>query len=408
MPTLLQINVTANSGSHGKIAEEIGVLAMSRGWRSVIAYGRWANPSKSELIRIGSDVGVKEHAIESRLLDNHGLASRKDTRDLVQKIKEIKPDIIHLHNIHGYYLNYRILFEYLNKTNIPVVWTFHDCWPFTGHCAHFVTAKCEKWREGCFNCPLLKDYPKSFSDHSKKNYQIKKEVFTANNNLHIVAVSDWLAGLVRQSFFKDKDIRVIKNGVNLDIFKPSFFEGGVKNRIIGVSNVWTKDKGLQDFYSLRERLNQDAYEIILVGLNVEQIKSLPQGIKGIEHTESLSELVTLYSSASVLVNPTYADTFPTINLEALACGTPVITYRTGGSPEAVDKTTGIVVEQGNLEELTEAITEICRKDRDSISKACRMRAVQEFNKNDKYNGYLSVYQQVMGGVDYSCSSYSVD
>lgn len=399
MPTLLQINVTANSGSHGRIADEIGQLAIERGWRSVIAYGRWANPSKNELIRIGTNFGIKEHGLESRFLDNHGLASRCATRSFIQQIKEIKPDVIHLHNIHGYYLNYRLLFDYLNSTEIPVVWTFHDCWPFTGHCAHFVSVKCERWKKRCVNCPLSGDYPKSFVDNSSRNFLLKRNLFTANDNLHIVAVSDWLAGLIRQSFFREKDIHVIKNGVNLDVFKPQANQVVIKKRILGVSNVWNKAKGLYDFYALRERLNKNEYEIVLVGLNLKQIKTLPDGIIGIQHTESVSELVELYSSAYVLVNPSYADTFPTVNLEALACGTPVVTYQTGGSPEAVDGGTGIVVAQGDINALTDAIVEICKIDRTQIIQSCRERAIRLFDNNARYEDYISVYQQVIAQRD---------
>ena len=395
MPTLLQINETANSVSHGKIAEEIGKLAISKGWRSVIAYGRWATPSQSELIRIGSKFSVIEHGIESRLLDNHGLASRRATRTFIRQIEEIKPDIIHLHNIHGYYLNYQLLFKYLNETNIPVVWTLHDCWSFTGHCAHFVKAGCEKWKTGCYDCPLKNLYPKSFIDRSNRNYSLKNELFGSNNNLHIVAVSDWLAGHVRHSFFKDKDIHVIKNGVDLKVFIPSFCEDNRKHRILGVSSVWYKSKGLIDFCELWEMLDHEKYEIVIVGLTKKQIANLPQGIIGIERTESVKELVSLYSSADVLVNPTYADTFPTVNLEALACGTPVVTYRTGGSPEAVSPETGFVVEQGDINGLVDAIKEISAKGKSYYQSKCRERAEQLFDKNKCFEAYLNLYETLI-------------
>ena len=399
MPTLLQINVTGNSGSHGKIAEEIGRLALQRGWRSLIAYGRWTNASQSELIRIGSDFDVAEHGLESRLMDNHGLASRRATKRLVQQIEEIKPDIIHLHNIHGYYLNYRILFEYLNATNIPLVWTLHDCWSFTGHCAHYVTASCELWKTGCSQCPLKNDYPKSFVDRSARNFRLKKDLFTANKNLHLIAVCDWLGGMVGRSFFSDMDLRVIKNGIDVNVFKPNDASGKVgvnkKKTVLGVSSVWHKDKGLFDFYRLRELLPSD-YEIILVGLSKKQIRDLPCGISGIERTESVMDLVNLYSQSDVFVNPTYADTFPTVNLEALACGTPVITYNTGGSPEAIDDQTGLVIEQGNVAMLAAAIKEMCENPQ-VYSTKCRERAVQFFDMRDKYAEYFDVYDSIMGG-----------
>lgn len=395
MPTLLQINSSANASSHGKIAEAVGLLAMKQGWRSVIAYGRRMNPSKSELIHVGSGFDLKEHGLESRLLDNHGLASRKATKVFLKQVEEIKPDLIQLHNIHGYYLNYKMLFEYLNAHNIPVVWTLHDCWSFTGHCAHFVTAGCEKWKTGCYSCPLKGDYPKSFVDRSKRNYLLKKRLFGDYNNLHIVAVSDWLAGLVKQSYLKEKELTVIKNGVDLDVFKPLVSEEFSKISILGVSGVWTKEKGLNDIFELWEKLDKSKYVITLVGLSAEQLSKLPQGIHGMQRTESIKELTKLYSSSNVLINPTYADTFPTVNLEALACGTPVVTYRTGGSPEAIDEKTGIVVEQGNVNALAEAIGAICSKDRNQLRKDCRLRAEKEFNRNDRFEDYMNLYNSIL-------------
>ncbi len=395
MPTLLQINSSANASSHGKIAEAVGRLAMEQGWRSFIAYGRRVNPSKSELIHVGTSYDLKEHGLESRLLDNQGLASRNATKKFLRQVEEIKPDLIQLHNIHGYYLNYKLLFEYLNSTNIPIIWTLHDCWSFTGHCAHFVTAGCEKWKTGCYGCPLKGDYPKSFVDRSKRNYELKKKLFTANPNLHIVTVSDWLASLVKQSYFRDKEVRIIKNGVDLDVFKPMPFEKTNKYRILGVSGVWTKEKGLYDIFRLREMLDVDKYEFILVGLNKKQIEELPKGVAGLERTESIGELATLYSSANVLINLTYADTFPTVNLEALACGTPVVTYRTGGSPEAIDEKTGIVVEQGDVSAIANAVVKMCSLNRDQLKSDCRLRAEKEFNRNDRFKDYMNLYNEVL-------------
>ena len=393
----LQINVTANWGSTGKIAEQIGQTAMRHGWDSYIAYGRMINPSKSQLIRVGSQLDVYSHYAVSRALDAEGLLSKRATIQLVKTMEEIKPDVVHLHNIHDHYLNYPALFRYLAARDIPVVWTFHDCWAFTGHCAHFVTAGCEKWKTGCYDCPLKGDYPKSLIDCSRRNYELKKRLFVANKNLHIVPVSDWMAGFVKESFLKDKEVTVIKNGVDLDIFKPSVYESKGKNRILGVSGVWKKDKGLYDFYRLRELLD-DKYEIILVGLSKEQMKELPTGIIGIEHTESVQELAQLYSSASVFVNPTYADTFPTVNLEALACGTPVITYRTGGSPEAVTPETGWVVEQEDVEGIASIVKSLESKDKSEMSAqrmACRKRAEQEFDKNKCFEKYVELYEGVV-------------
>lgn len=398
--TLLQINLSANVGSTGRIAEEIGKFAMKQGWRSIMAYGRFAGTSESELIRVGNDLDIKEHLIETRLFDNHGLASRRATKHFVEQIKALKPDVIHLHNIHGYYLNYRILFEYLNQTNIPVVWTLHDCWAFTGHCGHFVMAECERWKTGCGCCPITHtEYPKAFIDRSARNYKLKSAVFEANNNLHIVTVSEWLAGLVKDSFLKGKDIRVINNGIDINVFKPIPMKHDGRFRVLGVSNLWSGVKGLPDFIRLREILDKEQYEIVIVGLTKEQIAELPAGIVGIGRTASVAELAAYYSSANVFVNPTYADTFPTVNLEALACGTPIVTYKTGGSPESVDPDTGAVVSQGDVEAMANAIKSICSKDKRIYEEVCREKAVLKYDKLDRYEEYLSLYHKIMGGVN---------
>ncbi len=397
---LLQIDSCLNMLSTGRITESIGKLAIDRGWDCYIIHGaRYTRPgSCMHAIQAESKLGEYSHFVESFMLDNHGLASRPATRRVVEKIKEIKPDVVQLHCVHGYYLNYKILFEYLNTTNIPVVWTFHDCWAFTGHCAHFVTAGCEKWKTGCYNCPLKGDYPRSLVDRSKQNYALKKELFSNNKNLHIVPVSDWLAGFISYSFLKDNDIIVIKNGIDLNVFKPMPHEKKEKMRILGVSGVWNKDKGLYDFYKLRELLDYAKFEIILVGLSANQLKVLPEGIVGIERTNSVEELVKLYSSSDVFVNPTYADTFPTVNLESLACGTPVITYKTGGSPEAVSEETGWVVEQGDIQSVCGIINSyagMATKEVNIQREACRRRAEMEYDKNKCFDKYLMLYDTIM-------------
>ena len=397
---LLQIDSCLGTGSTGRITESIALLAQSQGWECYIVHGaRYVKrPSCMMDFQSVSVAGEYMHYLEGLLFDNQGLSSRKATQRVVEFIKQIKPTIVHLHCIHGYYLNYQILFEYLNSTNIPVIWTFHDCWAFTGHCAHFIIEGCDKWLTGCYACPLKGDYPKSFVDCSKRNFELKKNLFTNNKNLHIVPVSDWLAELTSQSFFRSNKIQVIKNGVNLQIFKPVISAINSKVRVLGVSNIWSQGKGLYDFYRLRELLNSDVFEIVIVGLNKRQIKNLPQGIIGIERTDSIEELVRLYSSADVFVNPTYADTFPTVNIEALACGTPVLTYKTGGSPEIISKETGWVVEQGEVEKLAEVIKKIPLLDKTKLQlqrSACRTRAVLEFNQQNKYQEYLDLYYEII-------------
>lgn len=394
---LLQINVTANVGSTGRIAEQIGLLAKHQGWESYIAYGRSAQSSNSNLIKVGNILDILYHGLITRLFDRHGLGSRMATKRLVKKIQRIQPDIIHLHNVHGYYLNYKILFEYLATTPIPVVWTLHDCWSFTGHCAHFVGVGCDKWKEQCRSCPLTNQYPKSFVDGSTRNYNVKKTLFNKLlGRLTIVPVSHWLEGYLEQSFLQQHNIQTIANGVDISVFRP---QPSVVNQlntktIIGVSSVWNDSKGLGDFIKLRQLLPQ-TIAIKLVGLSAEQVESLPEGIVGVVRTRSVEELVDVYSGADAFVNPTYADTFPTVNLEALACGIPIITYRTGGSPEAVTSETGVVVEQGNLEELKNAIMAVLSNGKSYYSAACRKRAEEHFDKDKCFQKYIDLYKEIL-------------
>ncbi len=401
MEKLLQINITANWGSTGKIAEQIGLCAMEHAWESYIAYGRWSNPSQSHLIKVGNKLDMYLHYGEQRICDNEGLCSRRATKHLIKKIDEIKPDVVHLHNIHDHYLNYKLLFEYLNQTDIKVVWTFHDCWAMTGHCFHFVTKDCDRWKTGCYDCLMKDEHPKTFLDRSKQHYELKKQLFTECKNLTIVPVCDWISDFVRMSFLKNKDIHVIKNGVDINIFKPVVSSNPAsynKNfKILTVSSVWYPKKGELDIYKLRTMLSADDYDIIMVGLSAEQLKNLPLGIIGIQRTQNVQELVQLYSDADVLINPTYEDTFPTVNLEALACGTPIITYRTGGSPETIDEKTGVVIEQGDLEGIVIAIHQM--KEHPMSSADCRVRAEAYFDKDKCFEQYISLYNQLLGFYD---------
>ena len=391
--TLLQINVSANWGSTGKIAESIGLASIRHGWESYIAYGRYCNPSQSHLIKIGTKSDPYLHYVHQRIFDDEGLCSKNATRQLIKTIKDLGPDIVQLHNIHDHYLNYRLLFEYLNRTDIKVVWTFHDCWAFTGHCFHFVTKKCKRWKTQCYGCPLQHEYPKTLLDNSDENFSLKKNLFTKNKNLTIVACSEWMAQFVRESFLQDKPLYVIHNGVDLDIFKAKPNEKVQKIfKVLAVSNVWNKDKGIDDVLTLRNLLPED-YTMTIVGLNEKQLKKLSFGIKGIQRTQNVQELVKLYSEAAVLINPTYADTFPTVNLEALACGTPVITYRTGGSPEVIDKKTGVVVEQGDVNGLVEAIYRM--KENPLSSADCRKRAKECFDKDKCFEKYIELYENLL-------------
>lgn len=395
MPKLLQIDSCLNMFSTGRITESIGRLAIKEGWEVYIIHGaRYVKKgSCMHSIQAVSKLEELVHYAESLLFDKHGLSSRKATKRIIECIKTISPDVIQLHCIHGYFINYQLLFEFINSTTIPVVWTFHDCWAFTGHCAHFVMSNCFKWRDGgCHNCPRKMEYPKSIIDGSKRNYRLKQLLFSNCLNLHIVAVSKWLASFVSESFFSGTDIKVINNGVDINVFIPCSNKSSDYFTIIGVASSWDQSKGLFDFYAIRKLLPLE-YKIVLVGLTEKQIKELPSGIKGFSKTNSIKQLAELYSQANVMVNPTYADSFPTVNMEALACGTPVITYNTGGSPEIIDAKTGVVVEQGDVQGLVKAIIEM--KEHPLSSKDCRDRAINEYDKDKRFADYINLYESLI-------------
>lgn len=398
MLTLLQINITANWGSTGKISEQIGLVAQAFGWDSYLAYGGHQNPSNNKIIKIGIKLNRYLHYLEQRIFDNEGRCSRFVTRRLIKRIDKIRPDVINLHNIHDHYLNYEVLFKYLNHTDIKVVWTFHDCWAITGHCMHFVTKSCERWKTGCYQCPMKGEYPKTILDRSKSNWRLKKRLFGANKSLTIVACSNWIADFVRDSYLGDKRIEVIHNGCDISLFAPHARGDYHKFRIIAVSSVWNSKKGELDVYRIRQMLPESDYEITMVGLSKEQMKKLPNGIIGIHRTQNVHELAQLYSDADVLINPTYEDNFPTVNIEAISCGTPVITYSTGGAPEAIDVNTGAIVEQGNVTLMCEKIKEFRRIQFKQIhADDCRERAEEKFDKNKCFEKYIELYNSILSG-----------
>jgi glycosyltransferase involved in cell wall biosynthesis len=342
------------------------------------------------------------HGMVSRFFDNQGLMSVGATQKLIDYIQQINPDIIHLHNIHGYYLNYPLLFKFLSQSGKPIVWTLHDCWAYTGHCAHYMFAGCEKWKKECDNCPLLSNYPSSILfDRSKKNFLQKKKSFLSLEDLTLVPVSKWLEEELRQSFFKTKKIHLIQNGIDTQRFAPieqrkyileKFKIAHHEKIILGVASNWYR-KGLDDFIALRTMLPNN-YSIVLVGLSDKEKKLLPNNIIGIERTENVDELVALYSTSDVFFNPTWEDNFPTTNLEAMSCGTPVVTYNTGGSPEAITQETGIVVERGDLDAAAKSIIEMCKIGKD-ISSKCRNRIINVFDSISMLSKYIELYNSIL-------------
>lgn len=402
MPKLLQINTSLNKGSTGRIAEQIASLARSNGWETYVVHGaRYVNKSDMYSLQVVTPLEERLHAIKSMLFDAHGLGSSRATRRVIREIECIQPDIIHLHNIHGYYLNYKVLFEYLQTIDIPIVWTLHDCWPMTGHCAYFDVVNCERWKAGCYNCPLKNTYPKSLLlDSSKRNYELKRHLFTSVKNMTIVPVSQWLGNIVKDSFLGIYPCRVINNGVDISVFVSqasdlrSRLNLGDKKVLLGVAAIWEERKGLKDYVMLSQKLPDD-YRIVLVGVSEEQQKVLPSNIIGVTRTENQEELVAYYSMSDIILNLSYQETFGMTTVEGFACGVPGIVYDKTASPELIVPDCGKIVKAGNIEQLLSAIREIISKGKSHYSAACRQRALQYYNKDDRFSDYMKLYDHLL-------------
>ncbi len=394
------INTVIGTGSIGRIACGTADEILSHGGEVLLCRGRGDEVSGYDNYRIGSDADMYMHGVLSRITDRHGAYSTGATKRLIARLEEYKPDLIQLHNVHGYYVNYKLLFEWLKKSEIPVVWTLHDCWSFTGHCVHYEYRGCEKWKDGsCGSCPEKKVYPASLiCDASKKNYSDKKSAFTGIRGMHLVTPSHWLESQVKESMLSEYPVRVINTGIDLGVFRPFGSDirekYGIGDRVLllGVANPWRDRKGMFDMAKLALRLDPEKYAIAMIGLKKSQMNLLPPAILKIGHTDSVEELVRWYSAADIYVNLTYEDTFPTTNLEALACGTPVITYRSGGSPETVDDATGVVTEKQDLKAVMAAI-ELLGKKQTGITGDCLARA-GAYDRKDRFREYYELYQEI--------------
>lgn len=398
---VLQINSVCGVGSTGRIATDIHAILTENDHESNIAFGRGNPLYCDKTIRISNKLDNYLHVAKTRFLDQHGFGSRKATKEFISTVKELDPDVIHLHNIHGYYINVELLFEYLKESNKPVIWTLHDCWPFTGHCTNFEYVGCDCWKiGGSHKCIQKRNYPSSLLiNNSRNNFERKKRAFTEVRNLTLVTPSNWLAILARQSFLSEYPIKIINNGIDLEIFKPTQSEFrekyNIKNKfiILGIANVWGERKGYNYFIDLSKKLDKDEV-IVLVGLGEKQLKKIPPNIIGITRTNNIQELAEIYSTADVFVNPTLEDNFPTTNIESLACGVPVITFNTGGSVEIIDEKCGYIVEKGNLVDLLEKIRLVKDKGKTNYFNSCLERTKRLYNKNDRFRDYINLYNRV--------------
>lgn len=403
---VFMINSVCGIRSTGRICTDLAAALAENGHEARIAFGREEVPEqyKDIAVRIGSGAGVKLHALRARLTDGDGTGSRRATEKLMDEIERFSPDVVHLHNIHGYYINTEVLFRRLRSSGVRTVWTLHDCWSFTGHAAFCEAAGCEKWRTGCGDCPNRNEYPASVTDRSAKNWERKKALYGDMKNLAIVCPSRWLSDMARESFLGNTaGVYTIYNGIDLSNFYPKNgtelrkklgIEG--KTVVLGVAAIWNERKGLADFVRLSEITGGDTV-YVLIGLDASQTAGLPDNIIGIGRTNDISELAEYYSMADVFLLPTYLDNFPSVNIEALACGTPVITYRTGGSPEAVTEKCGKVLEKGDIRGAAELIAGIRGGYFGSAECAeeCAERA-KLFSKENMCREYLELYGRLSG------------
>ena len=394
---ILFINTVCGYGSTGRICTDIADLLLDQGHACKIAYGRGDMPEKYRAIakRIGSPMDVEIHAGLARLTDSAGFHSKKATKNLLLWIDEWKPDLIHLHNLHGYYINVEMLFQYLSNRKIPVVWTLHDCWPFTGHCTYFDHAKCDKWKSGCKGgCPQKKEYPSSIGiSRSETNYLRKMQAFSNIDILHVVTPSYWLERLVKQSFLQKYKTHVIHNGIDLETFQSiesDFRERyGVKDKRIylAVSDGWGRRKGLDDVIKMAKLLTPEE-RIVMVGVSGKEKTMIPDEVIAIPRTKNVKELVEIYSAADVFINPTYEDNYPTTNLEAQACGIPVVTYNTGGSPESVPKEN--VVPKGDYIELLKLARQY---------HLLKVNYMETFDKNKTFSEYIGLFCKILQNMN---------
>lgn len=400
---VLQINVTYKYGSTGRIVADIDTILKRSGHSSYVTYGRNYVSNDSNIMQIGSKFGQAVHGMLSRMFDMHGFGSYIDTLSIIKKIKRINPDIIHMHNLHGYYLHIGLLFQYLKSFQGQIIWTLHDPWAFTGHCAYFEQVGCMKWTNGCNKCPQKKEYPKSLViDRSKQNYQKKKELFTSVTNITFTTASMYLANNLSLSYLKNYPCVVISNGVDTSIFKPmdvdyfkTIHEQGEKV-ILGVASIWEKRKGIVILGKLSKALKGIA-RVVIVGSTKNVTNYVTEDLILVPRTSNMEELASIYSSSDLFVNPTYEDTFPMTNLEALATGTPVITFNTGGSVECIVDGVGEVVDKHDFLHLVTVVKSYLAKEKSVYKDKCVTHAKALYDKQKIILRYLNLYNSVNNG-----------
>lgn len=394
---ILQVNITYRIGSTGKIVADLDEVIKSSGNESYILCG-YSHISRDNLYVMGKgkvSFAVRKDLLLSRMSGTMGYRYTNATKNAVEWIDQIKPDVIHIHNIHGDWINLELFFDYIKSRHIRVVWTLHDCWSFTGRCSHFELNNCYQWRDGCIKCRYKDIYPITyFFDKSCKMWQDKKKWFSDLNMAYIVTPSKWLAEHVKESYLKNYPLFVIPNGIDVEKYRPKERKSGNSKKIIlGVASSWNRKKGFYEFLKLNEMIDHEKYKIILVGLNKKQLQMLPDSIEGIMRTNNEQELIGLYQKADVFINPSLEETLGMTTIEAMACGIPVITYNRTATPEPVGTNCGIVVQNNTPESLFEAMIQIMQSDI-NYKECCRNHVLRYYNKNLNYNRYMECYSRL--------------
>lgn len=400
MLSILQINAV-NFGSTGKIMLQISKKGEEKGYSSIVACPKSrenTQHSPKNQVFIGSRFSRNLHRLVAKYVGLQDCFSLFSTAVFLRKVNKIKPNLLQLHNLHGCYINLPLLFRYIKRKEIPVVWTLHDCWAFTGQCPYFTIVKCDKWKTGCYGCCQYKQYPASNVDLTKRMWKLKRKWFTGVENMTIVTPSQWLADLVKESYLKDYPVKVIHNGIDLSVFKPTeskFRENyGIaadKQILLGVAFGWGKRKGLDVFVELANRLDKNKYQIVLVGTDDDVDKQLPENIISIHRTQNQQELAEVYTAADLFVNPTREEVLGLVNVESLACGTPVITFNSGGSPECIDDTCGSIIDCDDVGALEREIVRIYT-DKPYSAESCIERA-KAFDMNERFDDYIKLYEE---------------
>ena len=371
MARYVQINCVPY-GSTGNVMFRTQEERLALGDECWAMWGRGRAAANDHEFRYGRPLGVYLDAALTRLDDRAGFHSKAATWHLLAKLDEIDPDVVHLHNLHGYHLNIEMLFDWLSAHRCQVLWTLHDCWAFTGHCSHFTYVGCEQWKTGCPGatgaCPQKGEYPRSvLRDNCARNYQDKRRIFTSlpAERLTLITPSQWLADLVGQSLLSKYPVEIRPNRIDNEVFKPTpsdFRERhGIGNRfmVLGVASPWTERKGLGDFARLAQELDPGRFALVMVGLTQRQANALPQDIIALPRIDDPAKMAEAYTAADVFFNPSSEDNYPTTNLEAEACGTSVVCYDVGGCCETLRDASSCVV--ARYDEVQQALLSTCRR-----------------------------------------------